>query len=97
MEVAFLFEAWERGSPLIERYFGPTIVHVGVQRIAAHNGFIEKRFGLEGLEVADFIAHAAGGQAHSHHRGKSGFRKDFDVVFRTNDLWSSWFHFDASP
>ena len=70
---------------------------MGVQRIPAHNGFVEKRFGLEGLEVAAFIAHAAGLQAHSHHRGKSGFRKDFDVVFRTNDLWSSWFDFDASP
>ena len=97
VEVAFLFEASERGSPLIERYFGPTIVHVGAQRIPTHNGFIEKRFGLEALEVADFIAHAAGGQAHSHHKGKNGFRKDFDVVFHTNDLWSSWFHFDASP
>jgi hypothetical protein len=97
VEIAFLFEASERGSPLIEKYFGPTIVHVGAQRIPAHNGFVEKRFGLEALEVADFVAHAAGGQAHSYHRGKSGFRKDFEVVFCTNDLWSSWFHLGSAP
>ena len=49
VEVAFIFEASERGSPLIERYFGPTVVHVGAHRIPTHNGFIEKRFGLEAL------------------------------------------------
>ena len=58
VEVAFLFEASDRGSPLIERYLGPTIVHVGEQRIPTHNGFVEKRFRLEALEVADFIVHA---------------------------------------
>jgi hypothetical protein len=94
VEVAFLFEASKRGSPLIEKYFGPTIVHVGAQRIPTHNGFIEKRFGLEGLEVADFIAQAAGGQAHSQHKGKSGFRKDFAAIFHANELWSSRLHFD---
>jgi hypothetical protein len=42
VEVAFIFEASERGSPLVEEHLGPTIVHVGAQRIPTHNVFIEK-------------------------------------------------------
>lgn len=90
VQVAVLFESSHRLDPLVERHFSPVVVHVGGVRVPVHHGFIEKRHRVEELEVADFIAQAAGGQAMRQLRGHTGFRKDFEAVFHANALWSSF-------
>jgi len=46
--------------------------------------------GDEALEVADFIVHTAGCQTRRGVRPHSPVRRDFDVIFRSNDLWTSF-------
>lgn len=88
-EVALLHEASERGDPLVERYFGPTFFTVNGKSVKVHHGLVPKS-ALEGLEVADFIAQAAGRQAWNRARGQAGWRKDFRTIFHANPLWSSY-------
>ena len=45
--------------------------------------FLPKASREPGLEVADFVLHAAGGQVRHRLQGKQEFRKDYDAVFRT--------------
>jgi hypothetical protein len=87
-EVALLHEASQRGDPLVEKYFGPTFIHVDGQPVKVHHGLVPKS-ALEGLEVADFIAQAAGRQAWNKAKGSPGFRKDFRSIFHADPLWSS--------
>jgi hypothetical protein len=89
VEVALLHEASQRGDPLVERYFGPTFFQVNGVPIKVHHGLMPKS-ALEGLEVADFIAQAAGRQAWGAATGRGGFRKDFRAIFHANPLWSSF-------
>lgn len=88
-EIALLHEASERGDPLVERYFGPSFFTVNGKSVKVHHGLVPKS-ALEGLEVADFIAHAAGRQAWSTARGNAGWRKDFRTIFQANPIWSSF-------
>lgn len=88
VEVALLHEASQRGDALVERYFGPSFFQVEGKSIKVHHGLVPKS-ALEGLEVADFIAQAAGRQAWGKAKGNSGFRKDFRSIFHANPLWSS--------
>ena len=46
--------------------------------------------GDETLEVADFIVQAAGRQALWGITPGRRIRRDFEVIFRTNPLWSSF-------
>jgi hypothetical protein len=89
VEVAFIHEASNRGDELLERYFGESVVVIDGKPVTAHHAIMSK--GDEALEVADFVVQAAGGQArHGIHPGRP-VRRDFEVVFRANPLWSSFF------
>jgi hypothetical protein len=90
VEVAFIHEASDRGNALLEKYFGESVVIVDGKQVPAHHGIMPK--GDEALEVADFIIQAAGGQARRGIQRNSPVRRDFEVIFRSNSLWSSFFH-----
>jgi hypothetical protein len=88
-EVAFIFEASERGDALVKRYFSDIVVTIAGARVPIQ-GIMPKWAGDEALEVADFIVHAAGTQARNWDTGGKRFRRDFEAVFQANALWSSF-------
>jgi len=89
-EVAFVFEASERGDRLVQRYFSDMVVTIDGVRVPIHRGIIPKWAGDEALEVADFVVQAAGRQARRWDTGDERFRRDFEAVFHANPLWSSF-------
>jgi hypothetical protein len=88
VEVAFIHEASDRGDKLIETYFGPSIVKIDGRQVDVHHAVMPK--GDEALEVADFVVQAAGCQARRGIKPDRPVRRDFEVVFRANPLWSSF-------
>ena len=88
-EVAFIFEASERGDALVQRYFSDIVVTIAGVRVPIQLGIMPKWAGDEALEVADFIVHAAGTQARNWDTGDKRFRRDFEAVFHAK-LWSSF-------
>jgi hypothetical protein len=94
VEVAFIHEASQRGDALLERYFGESTVVIDGKRVQAHHGIMPK--GDEALEVADFIVQAAGGQARHGLKPGSRPRRDFELIFRSNPLWSSFIGVDSA-
>jgi hypothetical protein len=66
------------------------VVTIDGKQVAARQGIMPK--GDEALEVADFIIQAAGGQARRGFWLNTSVRRDFEGVFRSNPLWSSFFH-----
>jgi hypothetical protein len=90
-EVAFIFEASERGDALVQRYFSDVVVTIDGARVPIHLGIMPKWAGDEGLEVADFVVQAAGRQTRRWDTGARTFRRDFQSVFHAKPLWSSFF------
>jgi hypothetical protein len=89
-EIAIIHEASERGDALVERYFGDTVAHIDGRVVKVHKGIIPKWVGIETLEVADFIVHAAGNQALRWAKGEESIRKDFKAIFHVNPNWTSF-------
>ena len=94
-EVAFIHEASDRGDALLEKYFGESVVTIEGKRVVAHHVIMPK--GDEALEVADFIIQAAGAQARRGIQPNASIRRDFEVIFRSNPLWSSFFALESAP
>jgi len=88
--IALLHEASERGDELVEHYFGTSVAHADGRDVPVEHGFIRKSVGDEAMEVADFVAQAAGRQAYRWAQGDKRVRKDFAAIFRANPLWSSF-------
>jgi hypothetical protein len=89
--VVFFYEDSERGNPLVIDRFGPlrlSKLHEDGHHepIPIVHCFTPKHVGSPALEIADFIAHAAGCQASNHERGDRGWRKDFSAVFQSVDI-----------
>jgi hypothetical protein len=80
--VGILLEDCERTRGLADRYMGNLGFDRDGVQIPIDRGRMEKRYGEPGLEVADFVLHAAG--THARHRAASDARprRDFDAVFR---------------
>ena len=89
-EVAFIFEASERGDALVQRYFSDIVVTIAGNRVPIHLGIMPKWAGDEALEVADFIVHTAGTQARNWDTGDERLRRDFKAIFHANPLWQSF-------
>jgi hypothetical protein len=66
------------------------VVTIDRKQVPARQGIMPK--GDEALEVADFIIQAADGQPAAAFLPNTSVRRDFEVVFRSNPLWSSFFH-----
>jgi uncharacterized protein DUF3800 len=93
-EVAFIHEASERGDPLLNKYFGHTVVQIEGREVPAHHALMPK--GDEALEVADFIVQAVGAQVRSGMKLGRPIRKDFAAIFYGNRLWSSFIAVDVA-
>jgi hypothetical protein len=92
-ELAFLHEASDRLDQLVQEHFGGTVAQINGKMVPVHKGLFEKLHGLPELEVADFIMHAAGRRALQIHRDPAKpFGKDFEVVFQSNPVLSSYIH-----
>jgi hypothetical protein len=61
--VALIFESSERGDPLVQKYFGELGLVEDGRPISIEHCFMPKSAAEPGLELADFIASAAGTQA----------------------------------
>jgi len=79
--IALIFESSERADPFIQQYFGQLDIEEGGRRIAVDHCLMTKRAKEPGLEVADFIANAAGSMARRFREGESGVTQRFKSVF----------------
>jgi len=91
--VAVIFEASQRGDPLVQKHFGELGLMENERLIPTEHRFMPKSSGEPGLEIADFVASAAGSQARFYHQGKKAFAKDYQDVFHQHPPpYSQFFH-----
>lgn len=94
--VALIFESSARGDPLVRQYFGELGLLEEGRPVPTEHCFMPKSAGEPGLEIADFVASAAGSQAKFYHRGKTGFAKDYqDVFHQLPPPYGQFFHITA--
>jgi len=83
--VTTVFESSDRGDRLAKRFFPAARAHAEGKEIPLRWRTMVKAAGEPGLEVADFVMHAAGNQVRSHEQGRHRYRKDFICVFQNVD------------
>jgi hypothetical protein len=84
-EVKAIFEASERADPLIEKAFENLRARRGWKDIPTQCYFMPKEANDPGLEVADFVMHAVGGQMRQNLKKRDRFRLDYQAVFHSVD------------
>jgi hypothetical protein len=95
--LALVFEANERLGPAIERHFGSaTFRDVFGRSMPVEFAFAPKAAGLAGLEVADFVVHAAATQVRARTSGKLQWRKDYRAVFHSKAGPVSFIHIESA-
>jgi hypothetical protein len=91
--VALIFESSERGDPLVRQHFGELELLKNQRPVPIEHCFMPKSGREPGLELADFVASAAGSQVRFYHRGKTDFAQDYQAVFRQfPPPFSQFFH-----
>lgn len=91
--IALIFESSQRGDPLVQQHFGELGLLDQGRPIPTEHCFMPKSAGEPCLEIADFVASAAGSQARLYHRGRTGFAKDYRDVFHQHPPpGSQFFH-----
>jgi Protein of unknown function (DUF3800) len=79
--IALIFESSQRGDPLVRQHFGELGLVENERPLPTEHCFMPKSAGEPGLEIADFVANAAGSQARFYLRGKTAFAQDYQAVF----------------
>jgi hypothetical protein len=94
--VALIFESSQRGDQLVQQHFGELGLIEEGRPVPTEHCFMPKSAGEPALEIADFVASAAGSQARFYHRGKAGsFAKDYQAVFHQHPPpYSQFFHIE---
>jgi hypothetical protein len=81
--VAVVFESSERANDALIEHFGNLVVERNGVNIPVEHCLMEKKHHEPALEVADFVANAAGSMARWRLAGKQGFPKDFVSIFHS--------------
>jgi hypothetical protein len=81
--VAVVFESSERANDAVIQHFGNLVVERNGSNIPVEHCLMEKKYQEPALEVADFVANAAGSIARWRLEGKQGFPKDFASIFHS--------------
>jgi hypothetical protein len=92
---ALVFESSKRGDPHVRQYFDELGLLTNGRPIPTEHRFMPKSGGEPGLQLADFVASAAGSQARRYLRGETGFAKDYqDVFHQFPPPFSHFFHIE---
>jgi len=84
--VALVFEASDRGDPLAMRYFNEFESLQAEGRSMPIEKYLAPKSLISGMEVADFVMHAAGGAVRTWMQtGEKPRRRDYTAVFNSVD------------